>query len=195
MDREKYYLFVDTETTGLNYNDNSKVAKNVLLEIAYILTDSSLVPLMKDSCVIGYTPADIDDLMNDYVYDMHSDNGLLDEVYESTLTRQAVDNIITTGLETFFNDRPYKLIIAGNTVHFDKEIIRRELPHLHSLLHFRNLDVSSVREYLCISGNEELTNQATDKKFNHRAMDDIEETIEELSHYLDFIGAEQKNDA
>ena len=112
---------------------------------------------------------------------------MLNEVYNSKLTKRDIDELVydeiinTSILKD--NVENYKIIIAGNTVHFDKEIIRRDLPKLYSLLHFRNFDVSSVREMVESTGLETVTIKATDKKYNHRAMDDIEETINELKQY------------
>lgn len=187
MSNDKLYLFVDTETTGLNFSQRGKINKNTLLEIAYILTDTDLNIIQKGEYIVGYEPNQIMYQMNDYVKNMHETNGLLNEVYNSKLTKRDVDELVydeiinTSILKD--NVESYKIIIAGNTVHFDKEIIRRDLPKLYSLLHFRNFDVSSVREMVESTGLETVTIKATDKKYNHRAMDDIEETINELKQY------------
>lgn len=182
---EKLYLFLDIETTGLNFKLDGKQKDNKILEIAYILTnsDTELTPILQGHYVVNRDLNKIEHLMNDYIYELHNANGLINEIlFGKGLELDYIDELICNHIKSAIGAN-HKIIIAGNTVHFDKEMIRRELPSLYSMLHFRNLDVSSIREFINCTKGETAVLQATNKEYKHRALDDIKETIQEMKYY------------
>ncbi|VVB55261.1 Oligoribonuclease [uncultured archaeon] len=129
-----HFLFLDFETTG---DPDQKP-----LEVGWMLTDRFLEPLMEcQSRVIRQDRLN----MNDKILKMHTKNGLLDEVVDSVLSTSLVENIICDSIQPIARDKTARIIIAGFTVHFDRDIIHRDMPQLDSWLHYRHFDVSTLR--------------------------------------------------
>ncbi len=139
-----YYLFLDYETTG---NPDQK-----LLEIAWMLTDTNLTVLLPCESQVICQPIFT---IEEEVLKMHTRNGLLTEVASSTTNIDGAAQRVCTSLETALNDlhsfgtsrfalEP-RIILAGFTCHFDRELMKRDMPRLSTKLHFRHFDVSVLR--------------------------------------------------
>lgn len=179
--QQTYYLFLDLETIGLNYK-KEKYNFNTILELAYILTDDKLNTIAENSYVIKQ---DIDELwthINDNILRLHTNNNLLDDVKCSKLSMTDVETLVVSEVNKL--PKNSRVILAGSTVHFDKEVLRRDMPNLYNMLHYRNLDVSSVREALQLVNKKFTDNQQKIKTYKHRAKDDIKETLVELKNYI-----------
>ena len=117
---------------------------------------------------------------------MHTKNNLIADSKKSKLSLSEIDNKMYEELRELLPNK-CRLILTGNTIQYDYEIIRRCLPKTFSLLHYRTFDVSAVRELIKIV-NPNYTKQETKRKnYNHRAKDDILETFKELKAYRKIV--------
>ncbi|KAJ1965980.1 hypothetical protein GGI12_000411 [Dipsacomyces acuminosporus] len=167
-------VWIDVETTGL------VVEKDVVLEIAMLLTDGELNAVADPlNIVISHPPETLQHL-NAWAKKWHSSSGLLDDVSKSAVTMDAAEQQLLDLLVRHC-PTPSSAILAGNNVGFDRKFIEKCMPTLHSYLHFRNLDVSTVNELAkrwapgILSGHR--------KTYSHRAIDDIQESLDELRFY------------
>lgn len=184
------YLFVDVETTGLNFtNGNSKPRKNRMLQIAYKLYDEKIQKeYSSGNFFVKYTDSELEQIhneMNDYVLNMHTSTGLLDKLKSAnTISLENIDEHLYKLLERYPGHR-YSL--AGNNAQFDYEVIRRHLPKTTSKLHHSLLDVSSIRRVFSTIGSDFGEKTKAQKASNHDALVDIEECVKELKTYQDVI--------
>lgn len=188
--KHSYYdklLWVDTEFT------TTDVKNADLLEIAAVVTDAEYNELAQIEFVVHHDEAVLEK-MKDYklqltqdkpelaglqtVYDLQQKSGLLDRVRESENTIEEVEARLLGFVALHFGETPP--ILAGNSIHFDRSIIERNLPRLNSKLHYRSIDVTSFKLV-------QLNNGAApyQKKSTHRALEDIRESIAELKYLLD----------
>lgn len=179
MPSKIYYLFVDTETTGLNYSSSGETTSNLLLEISYILTDKKLNVLCKNTMIAKHDISEIFGMMNRKVRTLHADNGLISDVSKSEFSTEEIDLELSYVLDEFTEENS-KIVLAGSTIDFDREVIRRNLPNLYSRLHYRNLDISAIREFLSLCSRDFSYKISNQKKYLHRAENDIKESLEEL---------------
>lgn len=184
------YLFVDVETTGLNFtNGNSKPRKNRMLQIAYKLYDEKIQKeYSSGNFFVKYTDSELEQIhneMNDYVLNMHTSTGLLDKLKSAnTISLENIDEHLYNLLEQYPRHR-YSL--AGNNAQFDYEVVRRHLPKTASKLHHSLLDVSSIRRVFSTIGSDFGEKTKAQKASNHDALIDIEECIKELKTYQNVI--------
>lgn len=167
-------VWVDVETTGLD------VEWDALLEVAVVLTDSDLEPHAAYTSVVHYP---VLPPMAPIVQEMHTSSGLIHEVTNGGALLSQISEDICSLLtaQGVVNRSP----LCGSTVHFDRAFIKRFLPQVHSLLHYRNVDVSSFKELVMRWCPEE---QQWTKKDRHRALPDIYDSIKELQHYRRVFG-------
>lgn len=179
------YLFLDTETTGLNYETgNSKPRENKMLQLAYKLYDANVKnELASGNFFVKYSQNELKDIqksMNDYVFNMHSSTGLLDNLTKDTTSVEEIDK----HLFELLNQYPeHKFLLAGNNVQFDYEVVRRHLPLTSSKLYHSVLDVSSVRRAFSTFGSDFGEKTKAEKLSNHDALVDIEECVKEFRKY------------
>ena len=172
---EDALVWIDLEMTGLD-PDTDKV-----LEIAVIVTDGQLEQVEEGpELVLG---ADDEALagMVEYVQRMHASSGLTELVRSSDLSVQDAERQVlsfVTGLVPRRATAP----LAGNSVHADRAFLRRYMPELEAHLHYRNVDVSVLKE-LSKRWAPKIYQAAPDKAGGHRALADIRESIAELRHY------------
>lgn len=184
------YLFVDVETTGLNFEDrNSKPRKNNMLQLAYKLYDEKIQKeYSSGNFFVKYTDAELEQIhkeMDEYVFNMHTSTGLLDKLtLSSTTSLENIDEHLYNLLEQYPGHR-YSL--AGNNVQFDYEVVRRHLPKTATKLHHSLLDVSSIRRVFSTIGSDFGEKTKAQKASNHDALIDIEECVKELKAYQDVI--------
>ena len=169
-----HLIWIDCEMTGLLLD------KDVLVEIAVLVTDSELNVIGEGvDVVIKATPEQIAG-MNEFVTEMHTASGLITEIPNGISLQEAEDQIIKylESAETTAGKSP----LAGNSVSVDRSFIARDMPRLSEYLHYRTIDVSSVKE-LARRWQPKIYFQAPAKTGNHRALGDIQDSIEELKYY------------
>lgn len=181
-----YYLFTDIEATGLNYI-NGKYKHNDLIEISYVLLDNNLFNIDKNSFVVSSEYINFNN-MNKFVEKMHSQNGLIKDTYSSCLSPKEIDSKLYHRLKELLpKNKEYRLILSGNTIQYDYEIMRRHLPLTYSLLHHRVLDISSVREAIKLFNKDFAEKVENEKIYNHRAESDIAECVKEFKKYKNLL--------
>jgi oligoribonuclease len=158
--------------------------KDVLVEIAVLVTDSELNLIGEGiDLVIAATPEQLAG-MNEYVTQMHTESGLITEI-PNGISLEAAENAIVTYLEST-GTVPGKSPLAGNSVSVDRNFIARDMPRLTEYLHYRTVDVSSIKE-LARRWYPKIYFAAPAKTGNHRALGDIQDSIEELRYYRSSI--------
>lgn len=164
--------------TGLN------LASDVLVEIAVLVTDSELAVVGDGIDVVIKVEADKLAGMNDFVTAMHTTSGLITEIPNGISISAAEDAILaylaTSGAQLG------KSPLAGNSVGVDRSFIARDMPRLNEFLHYRTIDVSSIKE-LARRWHPRVYFSAPAKTGNHRALGDIQDSINELRYYREAI--------
>lgn len=185
--KKTLYLFVDTETTGLNYEDGNSVPRdNKMLQIAFKLYDHTITKeLVAKNYYVAYTRDELHYLynsMNDYVKNMHTSTGLLNKLGNPSLTTPVtqIDNELRWVLDKC---EGYQILLAGNNVQFDYEVVRRHLPKSVAKLYHSVLDVSSIRRAFSTINSDFGQMVKENKSSNHDALIDIEECVRELRVY------------
>ena len=169
-----HLIWIDCEMTGLS------LEKDALVEIAVLVTDSELNVIGEGiDLVIAATPEQLAG-MNEFVTQMHTNSGLITEIPTGTSVSAAEDQIIKylESASTVAGKSP----LAGNSVSVDRSFIARDMPRLNDYLHYRTIDVSSVKE-LARRWNAKVYFNSPAKTGNHRALGDIKDSIAELAHY------------
>lgn len=166
---------MDLEMTGLD------PARHVIVEIATLVTDDELVVVAEGPDLVVHAPAEALAQMNNVVRKMHTDSGLLPVIEASTMTlREAGDRTLAFIAEHVPEARTVPL--CGNSIGTDRRFLAAYLPAIEEYLHYRSVDVSTVKE-LVRRWYPAVLEEAPPKESAHRALDDIRESIEELRHY------------
>ena len=167
-------IWIDCEMTGLS------LEKDVLVEIAVLVTDSELNVIGEGvDVVIKASPEQLFG-MNDFVTAMHTTSGLITEIPKGISIKEAEDRVLAY-LESA-STQPGKSPLAGNSVGVDRTFIARDMPRLNEYLHYRTVDVSSIKE-LTRRWFPKAYFNAPAKTGNHRALGDIQDSIAELAYY------------
>jgi oligoribonuclease len=168
-------VWIDLEMTGLD------VTRHVIVEIACIVTDSQLQALDDGIDVVVHpTERELAE-MDDFVRSMHTKSGLLVAMQESST------DLPTAGAQALAYVKQHvpaerSAPVCGNSIGVDRRFLDRQLPELDGYLHYRSIDVSSVKE-LCRRWYPDVYRKRPAKAETHRALDDIRESIEELRYY------------
>lgn len=167
-------VWIDCEMTGLD------VDRDGLCEIAVIVTDFELEPLDPGFEIVINPGADALANMNGFVRGMHESSGLLPRI-ESGATLEAAESQVLEYLSRFVTAgrRP---LVAGNTIGMDRRFIAKYLPRLEERLHYRSIDVSTIKE-LSRRWYPAAYFGAPEKRGGHRALADIAESIQELAYF------------
>ncbi len=171
-------IWVDCEMTGLD------LAKDVLVEIAVLVTDSQLNILGEGVDLVIRASAEQIAGMSEFVSQMHTDSGLITEIPHGVTLEQA-DTAILAYLKQYAPGEG-KSPLAGNSVSVDRTFIAAYLPGLSAYLHYRTIDVSSIKE-LARRWYPKVYFSAPKKSGNHRALGDIRDSIDELDYYRSHI--------
>ena len=180
------YLFIDVETTGLNFEEgNSKPRKNRMLQLAYKLYDEQIQKeYSSGNFFVKYTDAELEQIhyeMDEYVLNMHTSTGLLNKLKsDQTTSLKDIDNHLSNLLDQYPG---HKYSLAGNNAQFDYEVVRHHLPKTASKLHHSLFDVSSIRRIFSTIGSDFGEKTKAQKASNHDALVDIEECVKELKIY------------
>lgn len=171
-------VWIDCEMTGLD------LGRDALVEVAALVTDGELNVLGSGVDVI-ITPSDEQlAAMGDFVRTMHTKSGLLDALADGTTMADAEATVL--GYIAEHVPEPRKAPLAGNTIGTDRAFLARDMPALEAHVHYRNVDVSSIKELARRWYPRALYNSPA-KTGNHRALADIRESIEELRYYREAI--------
>lgn len=170
-------VWIDCEMTGLD------LTTDALIEVACIVTDADLNPLGDGVSVVIKPPAEAMDVMSDFVRDMHVKSGLLPELDGGMTMAQAQRVVIDYVTE---HVKGARAPLAGNTVGMDKAFLDRDMPDLMELLHYRVVDVSSIKE-LVRRWYPRVFFNSPEKTGGHRALGDIEDSIQELRYYREAV--------
>jgi oligoribonuclease len=167
-------VWIDCEMTGLD------LVHDALIEVAALVTDSELTVLGDGVDVVIRPPDAALRQMRDVVRQMHTTSGLLDELDGGMPLAEAQD-VVMAYLRTWVPEAR-KAPLAGNSVSTDRGFLARDMPDLESHLHYRIIDVSSVKE-LARRWYPRAYFASPEKNGNHRALADIRESIRELRYY------------
>ena len=170
----EYIVWADCEMTGLD------IEKDEICEIAVIVTDDQLKPV-DEGIQIVIKPSDSAMAnMGEFVRQMHTDSGLLAEL-DSGVSIESAQEQVLAYLAKFISE-PKTAPLAGNSIGTDRMFIIRQMPKLDAFLHYRNIDVSSLKE-LVRRWYPRVYFQLPKKVGSHRALTDIRESIQELAYY------------
>ncbi|MCW2833064.1 MAG: Oligoribonuclease [Nocardioides sp.] len=171
-------VWIDCEMTGL------ELGADALVEVAALVTDFDLNVLGEGIDVVIKPPPEALEQMIDFVRTMHVTSGLLEEL-DGGLTMADAEQQVLAYIKEHCPDgsRPP---LAGNTVATDRAFLARDMPTLEGFLHYRNVDVSSIKE-LARRWYPRTYFAAPAKRGNHRALADIQESIEELRYYREAV--------
>jgi len=166
-------VWIDCEMTGLD------LVKDALVEIAVVVTDSELNVLDEGIDLVIKPPAEALEQMDPFVRTMHTTSGLITELDGGMTLTEAQDAVLE-----YLRARiePGKAPLAGNSVGTDKSFLDRDMPELVGHLHYRVIDVSSIKE-LARRWYPRIYYASPDKNGGHRALADILESIDELRYY------------
>ncbi len=168
---------MDLEMTGLEPD------RHVIVEIATLITDDDLVIVAEGPDLVIHASPDELAQMGDFVTAMHTTSGLLPLIHASTVSvaeaeRATLDFLIANGIESG------TVPLCGNSIGTDRRFLQEYMPTLEAFFHYRNVDVSTIKE-LAKRWHPEVLAAKAEKATTHRAMDDIVESIAELVHYRD----------
>jgi oligoribonuclease len=167
-------VWIDCEMTGLDLENDA------LIEVAALVTDFDLNVLGEGIDLVVRPPDEALEQMDDFVRNMHTVSGLLDVLRDGITLEDAEAQVLAYVKEHCPDgSRPP---LAGNTVATDRAFLARDMPNLESFLHYRIVDVSSIKE-LSRRWFPRAYYSAPAKTGNHRALADIQESIEELRYY------------
>lgn len=171
-------VWIDCEMTGLNLETDA------LIEVAALVTDGDLNVLGEGVDVLIKPSDEQLAAMGDFVRDMHTKSGLLDLLQTGTTMGDAMKTVLDYIRE--FVPVARRAPLAGNTIGTDRAFLARDMPELEQWVHYRNVDVSSIKE-LARRWYPRVLYLAPAKSGNHRALADIQESIEELRYYRDAL--------
>ena len=168
-------VWIDCEMTGLD------LGRDALIEVAALVTDSDLNVLGEGVDVVIHADDAALDGMVDVVRDMHAKSGLTEEVRRSRVTVAEAEKMVLDYVKQYVAD-PRTAPLCGNSIATDRGFLARDMPELDDFLHYRMVDVSSVKE-LTRRWYPRVYFGQPQKGLAHRALADIQESIRELEYY------------
>jgi oligoribonuclease len=168
-------VWIDCEMTGLD------LGKDKLIEVAALVTDPELKVLGEGVDLVIHADDEALDAMPPVVRDMHAKSGLTEEVRRSAITMAEAEEQVLAYVRKFVPN-PRTAPLCGNSIATDRGFLARDMPALDSFLHYRMIDVSSIKE-LCRRWYPRVYFGQPAKGLAHRALADIRESIRELEYY------------
>ncbi|MEK7426721.1 MAG: oligoribonuclease [Actinomycetota bacterium] len=172
-------VWMDLEMTGLD------PAKNVIVEIATLITTDDLEIVAEGPDLVVHQPEEALALMEPIVVDMHTKSGLLDSIRASTISLEDAGAATLEFIKTHVPEAR-KVPLCGNSIGMDRRFLDTYLPEIENWLHYRSIDVSSVKE-LVRRWYPAINSSRPFKQGSHRALDDIRESISELRFYRERV--------
>ncbi|HEY1763152.1 MAG TPA: oligoribonuclease [Acidimicrobiales bacterium] len=170
---------MDLEMTGL------EPLRHVIVEIATLVTDDHLnIVAEGPDLVIHATPEQLAE-MGSFVTEMHTKSGLLPAIVSSTVTVEEAQAQTLEFLKQHIPE-PGSVPLCGNSIGTDRRFLQEYMPELESYFHYRNVDVSTIKE-LARRWHPSVLEAMPEKETAHRALDDIRESIAELVHYRETL--------
>jgi oligoribonuclease len=174
-DDDDNLVWLDLEMTGLD------VEKHTIVEIACIVTNSDLEPLDEGIDIVIHQDAGALAQMDDFVRKMHTKSGLLPAISASTVSLDEAHAQTLAYVRTHV-PAPGTAPLCGNSIGTDRRFLDRYMHDLDTFLHYRSIDVSSLKE-LCRRWYPEIYTKRPGKAEQHRALDDVRESLAELRFY------------
>jgi oligoribonuclease len=171
--------WMDLEMTGLDPD------RHVIVEIATLLTDDDLELVAEGPDLIVNANADELIAMDDFVRKMHTKSGLLPEIEASPISLAEAGEATLDFLRSHITE-PRTVPLCGNSIGTDRRFLAKQLPEIEEFLHYRSIDVSTLKE-LARRWYPEAYAAAPKKVAGHRALDDIRESLIELRHYRETL--------
>ena len=171
--RSEHLVWIDLEMTGLNPD------RDRIIEIATIVTDADLNILAEGPVLAIHQPEVVLDQMDQWNRETHGASGLLERVRRSDVTTQQAEQRTLEFLQLCAE--PGVSPMCGNSICQDRRFLAREMPDLERFFHYRNLDVSTLKELARRWAPDVLA--GVNKTSRHLALEDIRESIQELDHY------------
>jgi len=168
-------VWIDCEMTGLD------LGRDKLIEVAALVTDPDLNVLGDGVDVVIHADEAALEAMPEIVQTMHAKSGLTEEVRRSTVTLAEAEDLVMEYVTSFVKD-PRTAPLCGNSIATDRGFIARDMPRLDAHLHYRMIDVSSIKE-LCRRWYPRVYFGQPQKGLAHRALADVRESIRELEYY------------
>ncbi|WP_410498978.1 oligoribonuclease [Chitinibacter sp. S2-10] len=172
---QNHLIWIDMEMTGLEPETDR------IIEIAVVITDSHLNIVAEGPALVVHQSDEVMNAMDEWCTKTHGNSGLTAKVKASTLTEAEVEQQVIEFISQYCPKGVSPL--CGNSVHQDRRFLVKYMPELESWFHYRNLDVSTLKE-LCKRWKPEVYKQFK-KRGAHTALADILESIEELKFYRD----------
>jgi oligoribonuclease len=170
---------MDLEMTGLD------PGRDVIVEIATIITDDDLQIVAEGPDLVVHQPDDVLALMDDFVRDMHTRSGLLEAIKASTVSLDDAGQQTLAFIQEWVPEAR-TVPLCGNSIGTDRRFLAAYLPAIEDYLHYRSVDVSSVKE-LVRRWYPEVRAERPRKAGNHRALDDIRDSVAELRFYRERV--------
>jgi oligoribonuclease len=168
-------VWIDCEMTGLD------LVHDALIEVAVIVTDAELVPLDEGLDIVIHAGDDVLDAMIPFVRDMHASSGLADAVRASSISLADAQIQVLEYVRSHVPEAR-SAPLCGNSIATDRGFLARDMPELDQYLHYRMIDVSSLKE-LAKRWYPRVYQSQPPKGLAHRALADILESIQELAYY------------
>jgi len=170
-------VWIDLEMTGLDPE------RDVIVEIATLITNDELEIIAEGPDLVIHHSDEALSIMNDYVRNMHETSGLLTEIEQSSISMEQA------GMETlqFIQSHVQEagsVPLCGNSIGTDRRFLIKAFPEIDNFLHYRCIDVSTIKE-LARRWNPDVLTNAPKKNGGHRALNDIQESVIELRYYRD----------
>jgi oligoribonuclease len=169
-------VWLDMEMTGLDPD------RERIIEVAAIITDGQLGELATGPDLVIHQSDELLAAMDDWNRKHHTASGLVDRVRASEVTEADAEAQLLAFIQAHVPSPKDRPVLAGNSIHQDRRFIRRYMPKLDARLHYRMVDVSTIKELARRWYPQALTKQPP-KNDTHRALDDIRESIDELRFY------------
>lgn len=174
-------VWMDLEMTGLDHTSD------VIVEIATLITDDDLNIVAEGPDLVVHQPDDQLDGMDRVVVDMHTKSGLLEQIKASTISLEEAGTATLDFIKQHVPD-PRTVPLCGNSIGTDRRFLAAYLPDIEEYLHYRSVDVSSIKE-LVRRWYPGVLNHRGYKQGAHRALDDIRESVDELQTYRELVFA------
>jgi oligoribonuclease len=170
---------MDLEMTGLD------PARHVIVEIATLVTDDELTIVAEGPDLVVHQPPAAMAAMDDVVREMHGRSGLTEAIAASTVTLEEA-GAATLAFIRAHVPQPRSVPLCGNSIGTDRRFLAAYLPEIENYLHYRSVDVSTVKE-LAVRWYPKAVESAPKKSSAHRALDDIRESVNELRYYREQV--------
>jgi len=172
-------VWMDLEMTGLD------PARNVIVEIATLVTDDDLQIIGDGLDLVVHQPAEALAEMEDVVRQMHTSSGLIKEIEKSTVSLEDAGAQTLEFIKAHVPE-PRSVPLCGNSIGTDRRFLAAYLPEIEEYLHYRSIDVSSIKE-LAKRWYPKVCSAAPQKNSAHRALGDIQESVAELRYYRESV--------